>query len=414
MSQYQTAVQIISAHLNSLGIGASNFTGVANTFTDPKATNTDKGLAFAQLSLAIAALGPVSEGVSLGIGTAAAVVAAGSLVNNLSKIAESALTDGVIHQSDLHAAASDVTGLAGAIGLGLAPVAGSGGIGLLVGGALATAASIALSVEALRQKQLEDSGDFSNDWQTPEIKEMNDAVIDLMDDMGDAGKKLVDAMLDPAFWDAFEEQGAQIFEPLLDPLSDVNHWLRQNVPLLPEIEDAVRDSWNNSKNWVRRSDPLTLDLNGDSLSTIGVSTTNPILFDHNADGIKTGTGWVSADDAFLVRDMNGNGTIDSGRELFGDATLKSNGQLATNGFDALADLDSVSNGGNGDGIVNASDSHYVDLRLWRDLNQDGVSQRAELFTLASQNIIGINVASTANSQVLPNGNQLADIGTYFG
>ena len=162
-----------------------------------------------------------------------------------------------------------------------------------------------------------------------------------------------------------------------------------------------------------RRDPLTFDLNGDGLNTVGVSTTNPILFDHNADGIKTGTGWVQPDDAFLVLDKNGNGTIDNGRELFGDATLKSNGQLASNGFDALADLDTIANGGNADGIVNASDTQYAGLRLWRDLNQDGISQTGELFTLASQNIIGINVASNAHSQILPNGNQLADTGSFI-
>lgn len=38
MSQYQTAVQAIAAHLNSLGLGASNFPGVANAFTKPEAT----------------------------------------------------------------------------------------------------------------------------------------------------------------------------------------------------------------------------------------------------------------------------------------------------------------------------------------------------------------------------------------
>ena len=162
-----------------------------------------------------------------------------------------------------------------------------------------------------------------------------------------------------------------------------------------------------------RHDPLIFDLNGDGLSTIGISSTNPILFDHNADGIKTGTGWVKPDDAFLVLDKNGNGTIDTGRELFGDATLKSNGQLASNGFDALADLDSIANGGNGDGIINASDTQYAGLRLWRDLNQDGISQTGELFSLASQNIIGINVASNAHSQILPNGNQLADTGSFI-
>jgi len=97
----------------------------------------------------------------------------------------------------------------------------------------------------------------------------------------------------------------------------------------------------------------------------------------------------------LVLDRNGNGTIDNGRELFGDSTIKSNGQTAIDGFDALADLD-----GNHDGIVNSNDAQFSNLRLWRDLNQDGISQTGELFTLASQNIVGIHVASTEHSTTL--------------
>ncbi|QPK64518.1 calcium-binding protein [Methylomonas sp. LL1] len=156
-----------------------------------------------------------------------------------------------------------------------------------------------------------------------------------------------------------------------------------------------------------RRDPLVFDLNGNGLETTGVNTTNPIYFDHDADGIKTATGWVGADDAFLVLDKNANGKIDNGRELFGDAFVKSNGQLAADGFDALRDLDA-----NLDGKVDATDAQFANLRLWRDLNQDGVSQADELFTLGSQNIAAINVGSSEHSQILANGNQLADLGSY--
>ena len=154
-----------------------------------------------------------------------------------------------------------------------------------------------------------------------------------------------------------------------------------------------------------RRDPLTFDLDGDGLETIG--TAAGILFDHNGDGIKSGTGWVKPDDGFLVLDRNGNGLIDSGRELFGDSTLKSNGQTAIDGFDALKDLDS-----NGDGQISAADSQFANLRLWRDLNQDGISQSGELASLASLGIASLTVAKTANSQLLADGNQIADLGTY--
>ena len=63
-----------------------------------------------------------------------------------------------------------------------------------------------------------------------------------------------------------------------------------------------------------------LILDNDGLDTVGVSASNSILCDHDNDGIQTGTGWVKPDDGFLVFDRNGNGAIDNGTELFGDAT----------------------------------------------------------------------------------------------
>ena len=100
--------------------------------------------------------------------------------------------------------------------------------------------------------------------------------------------------------------------------------------------------------------------------------------------------------------------IDSGPDLFGDATQLANGQRASDGFAALADLDA-----NQDGVVNAADAAFASLRVWRDLDQDGVTDAGELLTLAALGITGLNVASTSHSQTLANGNQIADLGTYI-
>ena len=99
-------------------------------------------------------------------------------------------------------------------------------------------------------------------------------------------------------------------------------------------------------------DPLAIDLDGDGIETVG-SVSNPVLFDHNADGIRAGTGWVTPDDAWLVLDRNGNGLIDSGRELFGVDTVLSgtpglDAVYASTGFQALRTLDA-----NADNIFNA-------------------------------------------------------------
>ncbi|GKS87417.1 hypothetical protein AVMA1855_24715 [Acidovorax sp. SUPP1855] len=103
-------------------------------------------------------------------------------------------------------------------------------------------------------------------------------------------------------------------------------------------------------------------------------------------------------------DRNGNGVIDSGRELFGDQTLKpvgSDGRAQThaNGYEALAAED-----GNGDKVIDANDAVYSQLRIWKDTNQDGISQAGELHTLADLGIARIGVAGTASNVNLGNGN----------
>jgi hypothetical protein len=85
-----------------------------------------------------------------------------------------------------------------------------------------------------------------------------------------------------------------------------------------------------------RSDPLTLDLDGDGIETAGINVAAPVMFDISGTGIQQSVGWIKPDDGFLVRDMNGNGLIDSGAELFGDATTLTSGQKAADGFAALA------------------------------------------------------------------------------
>jgi len=159
--------------------------------------------------------------------------------------------------------------------------------------------------------------------------------------------------------------------------------------------------------WVRR-DPLILDLDGDGLETHGIDAAHPIYFDHTGDGTLNPSGWVAADDGILVLDRNGNGQIDDGTELFGDSTPLSQGGQALNGFQALAQEDS-----NEDGWVDAKDARFGELRVWRDLNQNGVSEAGELLTLESLGIQGFRVEATPNYQLLDNGNVLADVGSYL-
>ena len=171
-----------------------------------------------------------------------------------------------------------------------------------------------------------------------------------------------------------------------------------------EIEKSVNEFFANAVSFIQRIDPLALDLDGDGIETLPGSA--GVLFDFNGDGIKTGTGWVKGDDGFLVLDLNGNGKIDSGAELFGVDTVKRNGVKAENGFDALSELDS-----NHDGAFSGLDEKFGDVRVWRDVNQDGISQPNELFSLSELNITSINLNRVPAGHA-DNGNLISATGTY--
>ena len=215
-----------------------------------------------------------------------------------------------------------------------------------------------------------------------------------------------------AAWDAFgvgEKLGldpnAPAFDPFFGWLYEKTGW---NGDILP---NWARDWWDKINPFRSGQyhvyDPLALDLDGDGIETVAAKGFSGSLFDHNGNGIRTATGWISADDGLLVRDLNGNGIIDNGAELFGDNTKLADGSFAKHGYAALAELDS-----NGDGIVSAADAAFQTLRVWQDLNQDGISQANELRTLEELGIQSLDVAYKDVNKNLGNGNTLAQQGSY--
>ncbi|UFP93987.1 hypothetical protein [Gloeobacter morelensis] len=131
--------------------------------------------------------------------------------------------------------------------------------------------------------------------------------------------------------------------------------------------------------------PILIDTKGDGFAL--TSADNGVLFDLQGRGGIAKNAWTEtgSDDAFLVLDRDENGTIDDGRELFGNHTAQP-ASVEPNGFLALAEFDKPAHGGNGDGAISAADAVYYRLRLWLDADHDGVSQPPELLTLQDKGI----------------------------
>jgi hypothetical protein len=150
--------------------------------------------------------------------------------------------------------------------------------------------------------------------------------------------------------------------------------------------------------------PVLIDVSGDGFRLTDAA--GGVNFDVNGDGNARRVAWTASgsDDALLVLDRNGNGQIDDGTELFGEVASQPF-SLNPNGFLALAEFDKPVNGGNSNGQIESNDAVFASLRLWQDSNHNGLSEAAELRSLASSNIAGIDCDYSRSRKTDEFGNQ---------
>ena len=158
----------------------------------------------------------------------------------------------------------------------------------------------------------------------------------------------------------------------------------QSAHTLHTITQAYLNSLHTAEASSRppRVDPLTLDLDGDGIELVSV-TNSTTFFDldvtqnangsYISDGVKEQVGWIKSDDALLTLDKNNNGTIDNILELFGKQNKTGTEELREYDLNNIVGANGIA-----DGIINNQDNIFNQLKLWQDLNQDGLSQTMEI------------------------------------
>ena len=171
-----------------------------------------------------------------------------------------------------------------------------------------------------------------------------------------------------------------------------------------EIKDNT-DDYDDAGNANPPRDPLIIHYS--DTEEIEFSTLDDgVNFDLDNNGFAEKTAWIVNNDGFLVYDVNGNGNVDNGSELFGDQFVKPDGEISLTGFEALLSLDI-----NKDGKLDKNDlindePVFNHLFVWFDTERNGKTDENELVSINDLGVSYFDLAYTPDNK-----NNILDTGT---
>lgn len=138
-------------------------------------------------------------------------------------------------------------------------------------------------------------------------------------------------------------------------------------------------------NFVFRWDPIVIDLDSDGLEFLDFDQSQ-VSIDRDGDGSQERSSWIRGTEGILAWDYDGNNQIGYDEIEFWthvdpeDPTRTDLQSLARPEFDS-----------NQDGIFDALDTRWAQFRMWRDVNENGVTDAGELQTLDQAGIRALHL-----------------------
>ena len=161
---------------------------------------------------------------------------------------------------------------------------------------------------------------------------------------------------------------------------------------------GASSSAGGSAYWVYTTSPIAIDFSGSGKVSTVTAAQAPAKFDLTGNGAPVSSGWIAPSAGFLVDARANGGQVSSVKDLFGGAV--------GDGFAKLATFDS-----NGDGVIDAKDADWNQLKVWRDANLNKQVDAGELQTLAQAGIASISIAHTDNWETDAAGNFVYEHGS---